>query len=217
MSSKTVLLASVALVAVAFISTSANAADAMAPAKSAFYVSVFGGASLLNDVSGVYNSTVNIVGRFNTGYLLGGAIGAHISDHFRAEVELSHSSWGLKDASIYGGPFMPASGTANATYLMGNLWYDFSNGSAFTPYVGGGLGAAWSNLQVNAGPVSSTSTNLAFQIGVGAKYAISDNIDLDIGYRFKDVQNVNWTEPSGTLAGVGLVSHNIQAGITFNF
>ena len=112
---------------------------------------------------------------------------------------------------------MPASGTANATYLMGNLWYDFSNASAFTPYVGGGLGAALSTVQVSTGPVSSTSTNFAFQLGVGAKYALSENIDVDIGYRFKDAQNVNWTVPGGTLAGVGLVSHNIQAGITFNF
>ena len=136
----------------------------------------------MNDVNGVYNNTANVVGRFNTSYLLGAAIGAHISDNFRAEVELSHSSWGLKDASINGSPFTPASGTVNATYLMGNLWYDFSNGSAFTPYVGGGLGAALSTVQVSTGPVSSTSTNFAFQLGVGAKYALSENIDVDIGY-----------------------------------
>lgn len=219
MKSKFILLTSVALAAVAFTYASASAADPLAPAKSPIYVSVFGGASFLNDVTGFSGASYGTA-KTDLGYLFGGAIGAHLNENFRAEIELSHARWSVNSTSTNGNPFSPAQGQFSATYLLGNLWYDFKSDSAFTPYVGGGIGVGLphADFTANGGGDSDTPVDLAFQLGVGAKFALSNNIDLDVGYRFKDIPNFTQNFPGfGAVTGNTFASHNIQVGVTFNF
>ncbi len=219
MKSKFILLTSVALAAVAFTYSSASAADPIAPERSPIYVSVFGGASFLNDVNG-FSSGTSLSVRTNLGYIFGGAIGAHLNDNFRAELELSHASWSVNSISSSGSPFSPAQGQLSATYILGNVWYDFKSESAFTPYIGGGLGVGLPNqdFTANGGVNSDTPVQLAFQLGVGAKYALSDKIDLDIGYRFKDIPNFTQKFTGfPDVTGNTFASHNVQIGLTFNF
>lgn len=225
MTSKTVLLASVALAVVAVVSASANAADAIAPAKSPFYVSVFGGASFLNDVHATSSGNVPYIARTNTGYILGGALGYHFSDQIRAELELSHSSWTLNSYNSAGKAFLPATGSISATYLLGNVWLDLPTNTAFTPYAGGGLGVGFTSADAifNGGthgygpPLSQP--NFAFQVGGGLKYDLSENISLDLGYRFKGITNVHFGDTGGKYdyRNANLFSHNIELGLTFNF
>ncbi len=220
MKSKFILLTSVALAAVAFAYTSASAADPIGPAKSPIYVSVFGGASFLNDVSGFSSGSSYATAKTNLGYLFGGAIGAHLNENFRAEIELSHARWSVNSISSNGSPFSPAQGQFSATYLLGNIWYDFKSESAFTPYLGGGVGIGLphADFTANGGVDSDTPVDLAFQLGLGFKYAVNDNIDLDVGYRFKDIPNFTQKFPGfPDVTGNTFASHNLQVGVTFNF
>jgi len=82
--------------------------------------------------------------------------------------------------------------------LFVNAYHDFHNSTAFTPYVGAGLGLAFINskghfnLESESYPTlenaafslgSKRSTNFAWNIGVGGAYAINDKVSLDFGYR----------------------------------
>src|SRR4051812_13501493 len=97
------LFATCAAAALSLFTIHAQAADVTAPApeETTFYVSLFGGASFLQDVETDYT-----VGGYElstkTGYIVGGAIGMRIWDPLRAEVELSYSRWEADDESFHG-------------------------------------------------------------------------------------------------------------------
>ena len=222
--SKLSLLASVGVGAVALLSAQAGAGD------HPLYISMFGGASMLNDVNtikqegGGQQYTVG----FNTGYILGGAIGMQVSDELRTEIELSHAAWGANRVrymtSDGGVDRDAASGTLNATYLLANLWIDVPNNGAFKPYVGGGLGVGFANANVpfsgdeNDG-MTGGGTGFAFQVGGGIRKALSEKIDLDVGYRFKGITGINFGSLAGEqhFNGANIYSHNLQLGLTFHF
>lgn len=77
---------------------------------------------------------------------------------------------------------------------MVNLYYDIDTGTKFTPYVGAGLGYARVeskiSLQQQGVSEKSKDNNLAWQIGAGVSYAMTDNISFDAGYRYTDYGNV---------------------------
>ena len=72
--------------------------------------------------------------------------------------------------------------------IFANVYYDFRNTSAFTPYFGLGLGMALVKAKgeypgdFSLG--SKTTTNFAWNIGAGVAYAFTDMISLDLAYRF---------------------------------
>jgi len=71
--------------------------------------------------------------------------------------------------------------------IFANVYYDFRNSSAFTPYLGFGLGmgivkAKGDHWGYSMG--SKTSTNFAWNVGAGVAYAFTDMISLDLAYRF---------------------------------
>jgi opacity protein-like surface antigen len=213
------LLACVSLTAVTLSSQMAAAED-FKP-----YVSLFGGASLLNPVNTVTPGNTPYSVKTNTGYLIGGAVGLKWNDMLRTELELSHGSNNANSYNIKGGAFNPASGLISATYLLGNVWLDIPTQTAFTPYIGGGLGVGWATADVSYnGNISGYGSNasggaLAYQVGAGVKYNVSQNIDLDIGYRFKGLGKTNFNDRDGTgfYNQATLNSHNIQVGLTFSF
>ena len=223
---KSAILAAVSMVAISLVSASATAADVAASADTGFkpYVSVFAGASFLNDVNTIYDfdSTPYTV-KTNAGYLLGGAVGVKWNDLLRTEVELSHNRWNANSFNDSGGSFAPASGPISTTYLLGNIWLDIPTQSAFTPYVGGGLGVGWAWADVsfdgNTYGYGSGGSAMAYQLGAGVKFAVNDQFDIDLGYRFKALSSVNFPDRdgSGNYNGATLNSHNIQLGLTYHF
>jgi outer membrane autotransporter protein len=70
---------------------------------------------------------------------------------------------------------------------MFNAYYDIDTGTRFTPYVGAGLGYAHLKAKANGDVYGSESAdNLAWQLGAGVSYAATDNISVDLGYRYTD-------------------------------
>jgi opacity protein-like surface antigen len=223
---KSAILAAVSITAISLVSASAMAADVAAPADMGFkpYVSVFAGASFLNDVNTIYDSpSAPYSVKANTGYLLGGVIGLKWNKLLRTEIELSHSSWNANSFKSSAGALYPASGSISAAYLLGNVWLDVPTQSAFTPYVGGGLGVGWAWADVpfngNKYGYGSGGSAMAYQLGAGVKIAVSDQVDLDLGYRFKALSSINFADRdgSGNYNGATLNSHNIQLGVTYQF
>jgi len=216
------LITAVALAALAAAAGQASAADYAPPAGPSYmpYISVFAGASFPNDIN-TTRTGVDYSQHSDTSYVFGGAVGIDWNSMIRTEIELSHSQWNGNSFTNTG---LAVAGNANtsSTYLLGNVWLDWKNDSAFTPYVGGGLGVAFVNFDqtVAGGPgYVGSDTVLAYQLGAGINFAVSDQMSLDVGYRYKATSNfgIQAGDAGGDYQNGHLGSHNVQVGLTYKF
>lgn len=103
--------------------------------------------------------------------------------------------------------------------LFLNVYYDINTNTAFTPYIGAGVGLAFLNTKFHAsettrsllsstetyeshGAVSSgskTTVNMAFNVGAGVSYALTQHLSLDAGYRFMYLGRTGNAKLSGSL------------------
>ena len=70
-----------------------------------------------------------------------------------------------------------------------NGYWDIDTGTNFTPYVGAGIGASAIYESMTSGDgwrhhSSDTNMGLAWNVGAGVAYAFTENLALDVGYRF---------------------------------
>lgn len=198
--------------------------EPVAVADTGWYLSIFAGGVwegvlTAEDDSDVDTDDVEI--NTDMGWLLGAAVGTHLFDNVRGEVEISGSSREVNGASE-GGPTIALDGTVTTASLMGNLWVDLDTGSGFTPYIGGGLGVGYVAAESPGVPVplvlplDADGVGLAYQVGAGVKFDVADGIALDLGYRFKGISaEISGAGTEDVVAHIG--SHVVQAGLTFGF
>ena len=76
--------------------------------------------------------------------------------------------------------------------VMLNAYYDIDTGTKFTPYVGAGIGMAHlkAKIATDNGTSDKGKTTFAWQAGAGVSYAMTDNIALDLAYRYNDYGDV---------------------------
>lgn len=86
--------------------------------------------------------------------------------------------------------------------IMLNMYYDFTNRSPFTPFIMAGLGYGHMKIEtLTTGTIKSPgdlniatdmkSDNFIWNIGAGVSYRMSDNISIDLMYRYTDYQDTN--------------------------
>jgi opacity protein-like surface antigen len=235
------LLTVVAASAILLGVNAARAAD-LEPvaAPPGWYVSLFGGVSWLDDVKtdyeydgyeGTYHADVST----DTGFIVGGAIGTHVMDDLRVELEVAYSEndadridYSAPAASDYKGD---ASGQFGILTFMANIWYDVPLSEALTPYIGGGAGVAIVDADSgykdnsNYDPIfDSSEAAFAFQLGAGLRWHVAENIALDVGYRFRGIDGPTFaakeTDPNYDTSDYDakwLWNQNVIAGISFGF
>ena len=227
---KNFLLSTACAAMLALGCSAAQAADFEEPVirGSVWYVSVFGGASFLDDFDITYSNS-GTPGRSETrtdaGFIVGGAIGMELSSSVRAEVEVSYFD---NDVNRLNYPLFPiaysASGYVNSINVMGNFWYDMDMGMGIVPYVGGGAGvgfvdarAAWPNID-NYNEHIGSNAGFAFQVGGGLRFELTDMIGADVGYRYRGLLNVHLPsdDPDQINQSTDIYGHFVQAGITVN-
>lgn len=86
--------------------------------------------------------------------------------------------------------------------LFVNLYYDFENESNFTPYIGGGIGAAFVGVD----------SNFAWNVGAGLTYDISECVALNLGYRYNSYGQFENNNTTGILS-----AHEVLAGLRYKF
>jgi len=127
--------------------------------------------------------------------------------------------------------------------LMANVYYDFTTGSAFTPYVMGGIGinrskaeftVAGKQIDNNGGTdavikiKSQSKTVFASQVGLGVGVELAKDVVLDVGYKFayNNGAKFKYKLPEGDLynglnefesSKSKLSSHSLTAGVRFAF
>lgn len=220
---KKTLLLTVAAAGMALGLQAASAADMEPVAEPGWYVTLFGGASFLEDVHTNYDDPgpYEIDAITDTGFIVGGAIGTHISEDLRVELEVAYSENDV-DEIEYDGTEYSGTGDFSILTFMGNLWYDLPLSTELKPYIGGGLGVAIvdaSNIGYDCcEEYDSSEVAFAFQAGAGLRWMMSENIALDVGYRLRGIDGPTFDNADGTGSNHDadfMFSHNIIGGISF--
>ena len=113
--------------------------------------------------------------------------------------------------------------------LMLNGYYDFKNKSKFTPYLSAGVGVSRIENKVSINPeffgdseniTTDTNNNFTWTAGAGVAYKVTENVALDLAYRYVDAGE---TDVSQSIGGIklkntaDLVSHDYSLGVRYNF
>ena len=186
-----------------------------------WYASLFGGALIGEDMAMDYGTVYGLDNK--TGFTIGGAIGTHLAPGLRGELELSYMRQAADSYSGLAGGSRPSSGDVDQVFVLTNLWKDFHVG-AFSPYVGAGVGVGYVNTDdyvFNGAAVWETDgVGLAGQFGAGVRVAVTDNLSLDAGYRFKSIVNAFLPgDAAGASDHTSLATYNhiLQVGLTYGF
>lgn len=196
------------IVACLCFATTSHAAQSAQNANSV-YGGVFGGLTILPDITlsapGFLPSTVEM----DAGYNLGGVIGYKWAMGLRAEGEISYRQ---NDIDNVDG--IATSGDVSSLTFMGNAWYDFNTGTPWIPYIGGGLGLA--SVGVDTPGFDESDTVFAYQIGGGVGFEVSPGIVISADYRY-----LATTDPEFEVGGLKIdaeySSHNLMVGVRGHF
>src|SRR5690606_23219142 len=150
-------------------------------------------------------------------------VGYQINRHLRTDLTADYlfkSDFTGSTSGTCGTPgnTFPCSSTDSSSYkallLMANAYVDLGTYRGITPYVGAGIGGArikWDNLDNTIGPDTwthkgSKNWRFAWSLMAGASYCLTQNLQLDAGYRFTRVEGGRMFEehtPGGVSIGSG--------------
>lgn len=172
--------------------------------KAGFYAAVFGGVNILQDAdvsidpmsSQIFSTSGDI--EYDTGFVLGAAVGHEFSHNIRGELELSYrrnevSSY-YEGSATFGGPFDQASPDdhISALAVMANVWRDVDLNETFGMHFGGGVGIAQLHVELDdidetgggqVGRVDDSDWVLAGQAGVGFSMMLPRGWIASVDYR----------------------------------
>ena len=220
-------MATACVAAISLGATTAQAADLETPNSDMnFYVSVFGGAAFadsFNNSLTYFPRKYKYTTKFDTGFIVGGAVGVDnfLIENLRSELEVSYFRFKPKSYKGTTNGFVGANpkGHLSSVNILANLWYDVDLGMAVTPYLGGGAGIGLVNSKINiinGSQWSGSDTGFAYQLGAGFKYDVSETLALDVGYRFRGVLGVKFNSKlGGSMNNGNVYAHTLQAGISF--
>lgn len=115
--------------------------------------------------------------------------------------------------------------------LMLNGYYDFKNVSKFTPYLSTGVGVTSIKNTQMLNPemsqveeelnLSDTSNSFTWSVGAGVAYKVTENVALDLGYRYVDAGEIEFNNNIQDFANLkttaDLISHDYTLGLRYNF
>lgn len=195
-----------------------HAADAMQ--GSSFYVSGFGGITLLSESDfsqpGIGSGSFD----YDAGFNIGGAVGYRWPFSLRTEVELSYRQNSIDTATVTIAGIGTISGSVSdsdvsAFAFMANAWYDIDTGSNFIPYIGGGLGGA--RIDVDLAGTEFDDTVFAWQIGAGLGYKVTPGVVVSVDYRWLATTDPAFEDPGFPDVDSEYSSHNIMLGVRGHF
>lgn len=136
------------------------------------------------------------------------------------------------DIVLGGVPLDPPIKASIDTYtFMMNAYYDFGNFRGFVPYVGAGIGMAVHDMgyvvidhAASPNPQhGDTKADLAWSLMAGVGYQVTNNMILDVGYRFIDLGSAQ-SNQGDTVQAMNpklvlddMKAHEIKIGLRYHF
>ena len=207
MSLKGTLLTATLLAATPMVMASATLAQG-------YYIGGGAGISIPED-STLEGTGINAKLDLDHDVALQGMFGYAFGNGFRAEAEIGFRE---NDVGSIGG--LSGSGTMGAVHTMINALYDINTGTKFVPYVGGGIGAAFLNLDAGAGAVNfdnERDTVFAYQGILGVAYRFVEQADFYVDYRYMSTLDGSFRTTTNVSVDTDYTDHRIMAGFRYYF
>lgn len=139
-----------------------------------------------------------------TGYAVGGAIGFRYDNGFRTELEYRYQSSDIDEVRFNAGaPTAAPDASLSAHLLMTNVIYEFRNSSRLTPYIGGGVGAAWVTSWTGPGDVTDRDLTYAYQGRAGVAFALNETTRIGAEYVYVRTGELTYGPEAFTPTGPG--------------
>ena len=135
------------------------------------------------------------------------AVGYSFNQHFRVDLE-----YGYQEADIDKMAGINTDGLASLTVhtALASGYYNFRNSTKITPFIGGGVGAAF--LEGNLGSYSTSDTVLAYQGTAGAFYAVNEHLAVTGSYRYMDTEDGAFGMPKTSFS-----DNLVRLGMAYSF
>ena len=162
----------------------------------------------------------------DNGYGVLGAIGYDLGNGLRIEAELGQliadsDRLVFPDATA---PFDKADTDGDVTLTTGmiNAWYNVGSFGNVQPFIGGGIGMAKGEIDVdfdlgsNNG-ISDSDTAFAWQVGAGFEVPMSNNMSVSASYRYLTSDGLELVDNEDTAIDADVSTHVVAVGAMFRF
>jgi OOP family OmpA-OmpF porin len=193
---------------------------AKADQTTGWYVGVLGGVNLMDETDASFNDNVgggelSDILEHKTGFG-GGALVGYDFGSFRLQGDLIYRR-NKVESEIYDGADEQFDSAATATVApMVSVLYDIDTGTAFTPYIGAGVGGA--SVKVDYDGTSDSEWSFAYQGVAGVNYDITSNLLVGAEYRYFATPDVDGLSiDDGTQNSYETSNHSFFLGLTYKF
>jgi opacity protein-like surface antigen len=145
------------------------------------------------------------------------------SQWVRTDVTLDYAS----DLKYEGSVGAPGDTTAKiqATTALLNGYIDLGTWYRITPYIGGGVGAAYTDVHgyasTGAPPFDGSGKKqwgFAWAAMAGAAYPLAPNLLIDVGYRYLNIGDVSTgSDAFGAMTFKNVAAHEVRVGLRWSF
>lgn len=146
--------------------------------------------------------------------VLGGSIAAGLQfSPFRLEVE-GFINDKMEDEFL---SVIPAEVESKGLFLNAYIDIPLAYTPNIKPYIGAGIGYSWLKGTIDEtafgiGKYSTDDNDIAWNVGLGVAFSVTNNIDLSLGYRY---ENLGEIEEYSTNAEV--TNHKVSLGFRYTF
>ena len=194
---------------------------AMAQGYNGWYLGARAGVAWLEDHSSPVGG-VNSSYDFDHGWGLGGSVGYQYGGPWRVELEVAYRKNDLDSVTRGGARLGGATGEMSSLALMLNGFYDIDTGTAFTPYLGLGIGYARVSADgltaTGLGATNSDDDNkFAYQAIAGLAYKLTPEVSLTADYRYFATQDPKFRLSNGANVEGEYKTHNVMVGLLLRF
>ncbi len=196
----------------AAVSAAVLFAAAEASARDGFYLGIKGGTANAN-LNDTEDSVVDeAIFDFDYEWFFAGSLGYRYS-FMRFELEYTHrNEYEVKANDEEGG--------LKSKSYMANVYLDFAPYYVVSPYISGGLGFTdlkLSHTTTGTNFGQADTTNFTWSLGGGLTVRINKCLNMDLGYRYLDMGNVDINTPIGKVGELDVNAHESYMGLRYTF
>lgn len=130
------------------------------------------------------------------------------------------AQYNLTKTKFYTAPYSSSvGGDLTAFSIMANVWYEFPSTGQLHPFIGGGIG--WAKVELDLDEPADSSgddTGFAWQIGAGVSYDMSDRTSIRFEYRRFQVNDIEIRHDDMTDLGISdYEANDIIVGVRVRF
>jgi len=190
-----------------------------------FYIRADSGISIPAKKAGSNNAPFLEDSKFKNSALYGVGVGYKFNDFLRSDVNLQYRNMHYKHRDNREGSVKQ---DTKGYAIFWNGYLDAKNSTIITPFLTGGIGYSRLNpanavqdntFDIDSYPSRSTN-NFAWNLGAGSKISVTNNVDLDLTYRYVSLGKLAFGNPANFgVAGkrFSLRNHEVTLGVAYNF